>query len=86
MAHGAGDRSTRVLIVFVVFPTCLVVFSFLALIPLGSIASFLPVGGEKALPWVIVAGYLLGGAGALWVCRFAWPNRSKSRRDKTSAS
>ncbi len=75
----AGHRSTKVLIVLVVFPTSLSVFAILAHLPLAFIAALLPVGETTAQWAVLVVAYLLGGAGALWTCRFAWPKSTKSR-------
>ena len=83
---GSGDRLTKIMILAVVLPTCLIVFSFLAQLPLALVAGLLSINGD-AVQWAImIVGYLLGGSGALWVCRFAWPKRSKVPRDPASAS
>ena len=79
----AGNTSTKVLIVFVVFPISLVAFSRVAQPPLWYAATLVAGDSRAAHLAAGIVGFLLGGAGALWTCRFAWP---RSKRPDTSAS
>ena len=83
---GSGDRLTKIMILAFVLPTCLIVFSLLAHLPLTLVADLLSINGGAVLWAIGIVGYLLGGSGALWVCRFAWPKRSKVPRDPASAT
>jgi hypothetical protein len=73
----------KMVIVLIVFPALVVAFTQPWKLVLFGLAWLLPVDTTWAwwLGWgAAIAGVILGGYGALWICRLIWPKGPSNAR------